>query len=179
MTKRIKITDPKDLREGMRVEVVSEKLGIVQGVLYKPSGNPLREILCLTYKGKVGIHKAVIRGDYGSLIDEEMIIHRLIDGIEDVVVGDILKDFDGDFTKVLDVRGQLVDLSHYAGNITDEALNRHYSAKSIFEIKDLGHTVLIDKHKSKKTELTQTEAKEIIAEQKGVEPEDIVIKKDE
>lgn len=174
MTKRIKITDPKDLREGMRVEVEWKDGQPCTGQLYKPTQRPSCVALRLDFNNDhIGL-----RDIFGEVSNVKS-IHRLIDGIEDVVVGDLLIDDDYYYVKVLDVRGQLVDLSHYAQNLTDKGLNRYHSTISIFELKELDYSVLIEKRKSQKTELTETEAKEIIAEVKGEKIENIIIKKDE
>ncbi len=172
MTKKIKIERPEDLREGMRVEVEylkETRVGKVYKLSLRPS-DPELYVDCETTSYLTRVQS----GEFAYGIKS---IHRLIDGIEDVVVGDILIRNDV-FCRVLDVRMNLIDRSYFQNDLSSTKLNYHYNIISLEEAKEDGFYIYIPEEEQK-TELTEAEAKEIIAEVKGVEPEDIVIKKDE
>lgn len=180
MTKKIKIERPEDLREGMRVEVefTSELYNAdVDWLVYKDDHNPLNKQLRATYEGNACYPQIELVTEAGNFNNKVKSIHRLIDGIEDVVVGDILIRNDV-FCRVLDVRMNLIDRSYFQNDLSSTKLNYHYNIISLEEAKEDGFYIYIPEEEQK-TELTEAEAKEIIAEVKGVEPEDIVIKKDE
>ena len=178
MTKRIKIERPEDLKEGMRVELKTARFSrVYEGKLYKPSNDPSDKRLDISMSTSSGhrVYVSVIdeRGDFTEIKS----IHRLIDGIEDVVVGDVLisgKDLKS-IRKVLDVRPNLVIIS----DPLRSGQANYYGRNATLTFEDLKIDSWEIYISEQKIELTETEAKEIIAEVKGVETEGIVIKKDE
>jgi hypothetical protein len=176
MTKRIKIERPENLKEGMRVEVYRKPaegclhMSSFKGKLFKSSLRPSNPALELD-----GTGQTLIVDGHGELAENIQTIHRLIDGIEDVVEGDILKDREGDFVKAMGVRGKLVDCSVFDEELSSLLLNDYYRTKSFQQLKNEGCEIYIPEE-PQKTELTQSEAKAIIAEAKGCEVDDVIIK---
>lgn len=90
-TKRIKIERPKDLREGMRVEVMYSDDEPLIGKVWKGENPYSNELYYSIPNGsnEVSFNLVTVHGEYKRDIE---CVYRLIDGIEDVVVGDDLKD---------------------------------------------------------------------------------------
>ena len=174
MTKRIKITDPKDLREGMRVEVQSDRYnttGIVFRRDYYPSDKALRLGLCGDWK--------VLVDEEGDFEFNEYEIHRLIDGIEDVVAGDILTYKSCDmwfYVACLGRQGDLVDLSENNSNLHNVNSLEWFTRAKIEDLKNYEIYMPIDTEEPEKTELTLEELKAIAAKEKGVDVDNITIK---
>lgn len=179
MTKRIKITDPKDLKEGMKVEMKYGDGDIESGKLFKASFAPSDSELCLDLgpysRAAVGLCDPSTHECDGDCI---VSIHRLIDGIEDVVVGDVVisnKDLKS-IRKVLDVRPGLVIISDPLRSGQANYYGRN--ATLTFENLEADGWEIYAPEEAEKTELTETEAKELLAEHLGEKPEDIIITKD-
>jgi hypothetical protein len=166
-TKRIKIEDPRDLREGMRVEVMYSDDEPLIGRVWKGENPYSNELYYSIPNGsnEVSFNLVTVHGEYKRDIE---CVYRLIDGIEDVVVGDELVDFDGQ-KMICDAKINNVCFAH-----GDNCLDSYWR---IDQLKNNGWKIYIPEEQ--KTELTETEAKEIIAEVKGEEIENITIKRDE
>jgi hypothetical protein len=174
MTKRIKITDPKDLKEGMRVEVEYRNEMINVGKAYKASLRPSCEKMLLDYGAD-----SVLVDIYGNFEKRVKSIHRLIDGIEDVVVGDVLTLLSCDmrfYVTVLDRQGDLIDISDNNSNIDNVNSLKWFTRARIKDLKNYEIYVPKDKQEPKKIEVTLEEAKQIIAKEKGVDVNNITIK---
>ena len=156
-TKRIKITDPKDLREGMRVEVEwGDKFDREPtiGKLFKLYPVPSDLDLCIDRENG---RTYPVRNSNGEFDKKVFEVHRLIDGIEDLVVGDELKSFAGGHAICLAKVGKLYGLSNVEDSFelvrVDTKFGGFYTVNQLIA---LGFEVCIPEEE--KTELTETEA---------------------
>jgi hypothetical protein len=103
MTKRIKINTKEELAVGMRVEVEYRDGEKQQGVVFKPNARPQDKSLGLDFVNIV----CFLYSSDNQLDANIFSIHRLIDGIEDVVVGDIVIDEDENYRRCLGKSGDV------------------------------------------------------------------------
>ena len=164
-TKRIKIERPEDLKEGMRVEVFmwstkGEDYSF-KGQVYKPTLIPSDKSLYVDVDGEY----EVVRCDEGLLNGRIKSIHRLIDGIEDVVVGDPVLSSQNHEVLCLFVHQDFIVITGINGQVIWYTVDEMRA-----------HGFRIKAGESQKTELTLQEAKEIIAKAKGCEVDNVIIK---
>lgn len=95
--------------------------------------------------------------------------------LDDIEEGDLLKDEDGDFARVLGRAGLVVFLSWSCSPGEEEQTDVNVNPLSIQELKDDGYTIVQDEEEPKELEVTIDE----IAKWKGVDPKSIRVKKEE
>jgi hypothetical protein len=170
MTKRIKIEKREELVEGMRVEVEYNDGDKPQGVVFKPELRPNHKSLNLDI-GNVGY---CLYSYHNKLESNIVSIHRLIDGIEDLIVGDIIIDEDDNYRKCLGISNDVRHLSYPTDCLDSDSLLYLGGNHTLYEMKKRNWEIYIE-DKPETVKVTLEEAKNIISKEKGIEVEHIEI----
>lgn len=160
--RKVKITDPSKLKEGMRVQ-------------YKEGGRRLEGVLEKSSHGRMHVPDHIyymtnVMGEYcGGITD----VYQILDEprtIDDLEKGDLIETIVG-FRRCLSVSDEVYHLSRWDENPEHDDLNRHGGCWTIFEMKERGWK-LYQPESEEVVELTLEE----VAELKGVSVDKIRIK---